>query len=213
MTILSRRRFLLGSLVSAAFGSSANAEIRCAPHRTLGQICRAEVRYSAIAAVHDPQYQSQWCWAACLSTIFEFHGHPVSQQRIVREVYGAPINMPAFSGTVISAQLNRRWVDDNGNRFWSRLKAVFDADAGFAAINNAGIVGALRRDMPMIIGARSHAVVLTAIDFTPTPNGPRIHAGGCFDPWPGRGARSLAPDELVPVPRGSLRFIALAEIA
>lgn len=51
-------------------------------------------------------------------------------------------------------------------------------------------------------------MVLTRLDYLRGPAGPLIQAGGVFDPWPGRGARGLAPDELVPVhQRGSLMFV------
>jgi hypothetical protein len=145
--------------------------------------------------------------------LFGYYDHPVSQARIVSEVYGAAVNLPAGAGFVIASQLNRGWRDDRGRRFRSRLVAAFDADARVAALNNATIVNALRRGMPLVLGVRGHAVVLTAVEYMPTPLGPYVLKAGVFDPWPGVGPRGLAPDELVPVPLGSLRFIAEARIS
>jgi hypothetical protein len=56
-------------------------------------------------------------------------------------------------------------------------------------------------------------VVLTAIDYLPAPEGPRLLGAGVFDPWPGIGPRDLATDEMVTVAEGgSLGFVALPEI-
>ena len=36
-------------------------------------------------SAYSPQQKDEWCWAACCSMIFAFHGHPVSQRRIVED--------------------------------------------------------------------------------------------------------------------------------
>jgi hypothetical protein len=141
--------------------------------------------------------------------VFRYYGHPVHQERIVEAVYGRTVNLPSGPGWNIANQINREWVDDNGKKFTSQLTAVFDANAGVAAINNAWIVNQLDQDRPIIIGTAGHAVVGTAIEYFPTPNGPYITSVGVFDPWPGRGARGLSPQEMVDVGRGgTVSFIA-----
>jgi len=35
------------------------------------------------AAQLSTQQQDEWCWAASISNVFAYHGHPVSQARIV----------------------------------------------------------------------------------------------------------------------------------
>jgi hypothetical protein len=177
-----------------------------------GRACRAEVNFGTFSAKYDPQYQSQWCWAACISMLFRYYKHPVSQSRIVSEVYGAPVNLPAGAGFIVAQQLNRSWQDDLGGKFRSRLTAAFDADAGVVTLNNARIIDSLRRGRPLIVGAGGHAVVLTAVEYLDTAFGIQIQRGGVFDPWPGVGPRGLSPAELVPVPFGSLRFMAEARI-
>lgn len=145
--------------------------------------------------------------------VFGYYGHPVSQQRIVAEAYGAPLNMPAVSGFLIAQALNRVWRDDHGQPFQAQLHAAFDAQAGVAAIDNNLVVNAMAQGHPLIVGARGHAVVATAVSYVPGPAGPVIMNVGVFDPWPGRGARSLFPDEMTPVPFGSLNFVALALVS
>jgi hypothetical protein len=76
------------------------------------------------------------------------------------------------------------------------------------------VVAGLANEHPILIGARDHTVVLTAIAYLPSPAGPRLLGAGVFDPWPGIGPRDLAADEMVPVTAGgSLGFVALPEIS
>lgn len=203
---MKRRRFILGSASSlvALRSPPAKASAECNPLQ-----CVAQVSFSQFAATYEPQYQSEWCWAACISMVFDYYGHPVSQQRVVTEAYGAPYNIPAGSGFVIARSLSRSWIDDRGRPFRSSLRAAFDAQAGVSAINNAVVVSAVAAGHPLIVGARTHATVVTAVSYVPTPVGPRITGVGVFDPWPGIGTRQLQPDETTPVPVGSLLFLAL----
>jgi hypothetical protein len=165
-------------------------------------------------AAYVPQFQSQWCWAASVSMVFGFYGHPVAQDRIVAEAYGGQlVNLPAY-GVTIAGQLNRRWLDDAGQPFWSLLTGAYDADARVYYLTNDLIIRELDENRPLIVGARSHAMVLTALQYYVTPSGPSIVAAGVFDPWPGVGPRQLAPDELVQVEYGgTLRFLATARVS
>jgi hypothetical protein len=144
--------------------------------------------------------------------VFGYYGHPINQQRIVTEAYGAPVNVPAGSGFVIAQALNRGWQDDRGQRFQSFLRAAFDAQAGVATINTVVVVQALASGHPLIVGTQGHAMVVTAVSYVPTPMGPHITSVGVFDPWPGRGARGLMPSEMTPAPFGGLIFLALADV-
>jgi hypothetical protein len=177
--------------------------------------CRSEIAFGAFQQYsYQAQQMPQWCWAACISMLFAYYGHPVAQQRIVAEVYGAPVNMPAVAGIVMATQLNRRWVDDRGNAFGASLSGAYDPQAGVYGLNNAMLVNELDQNRPVIIGAAGHAVVMTAVEFVSTPAGPNITAVGVFDPWPGRGARGLSRAEMMPVHvGGALQFAATARVA
>jgi hypothetical protein len=211
-----RRSFMIGAMTctgAVLSGRVASAGLACRADPRFGEICRAELAFDAfLQQAYDTQHAEQWCWAACVAMVFAFHGHPVRQERIVAEAYGGTARGGARPS--IAAQLDRDWIDDSGQRFRSRLRTLFDAYAGDSALDVSDIVAALRRGAPMILGARDHAVVLTAIDYAATPQGPEAAGGGVFDPWPGRGPRDLAADEIVPLARGgSLGFIALPEIS
>ncbi|MGH8176851.1 MAG: papain-like cysteine protease family protein [Steroidobacter sp.] len=179
-----------------------------------GRICTAQVNFAQFAQqAFQNQLQEQWCWAAAISMVYAFAGHPVAQSRIVAEAYGAPVNIPA-PGMIMARQLNRTWVDDDGQSFVSQVSGLYDADAGVLAITDAQIISELDRNRPLIIGAGSHAMVLTAIQYYNTISGPVVVGAGVFDPWPGVGARGLRQDEIVPMHLGgSLRFLAAISVS
>ncbi len=179
-----------------------------------GRICVSEVDFMHFAQeAFDTQHKTQWCWAACISMLFAYYGHSVHQERIVNEVYGGPFNWSG-QGFTIARALNRIWVNDDGDRFRARLTAAYDAYAGINAITNQQIVSALHNEQPLILGARSHATVLTSIEYQPTRWGPQMRAAGVFDPWPGNGgARGTFPDEMIPLHRdGSMIFLARVSV-
>jgi hypothetical protein len=178
-----------------------------------GSLCISQVDFQQFAQqAYMSQQSSQWCWAASISMLFSFYGHPVSQSRIVTEAYGVLANVPA-QGNIIAGQLNRSWVDDSGEGFASRLTGAYDAQAGINSLTNQQIINELDQNHPMVIGARTHAMVLTAIQYYQTTVGPNVVAAGVFDPWPGQGARGLEMDELYPREvGGSLLFAATVRV-
>lgn len=204
----------LGVLLTIAAAPHASAGTTCR-ESPLGRLCTAQVDLSNARqlATLQSQQQSQWCWAASIATLFAYHGHPVSQSRVVTDAYGTPVNMPAVAGIVMARQLNRQWTDDFNVRFTARVNGLYDADAGILGLTNAQIVNTLANDNPLVIGARSHAMVLTAVTYYETIAGPNVVAAEVFDPWPGVGMRALERDELVPMHLGgSLRFLAAVDI-
>jgi hypothetical protein len=203
----------IAALVLLAAPTESIAGTTCEP-TPQGDLCVSQVDFMQFAEqAYMSQLQSQWCWAASISMVFAFHDHLVSQARIVSDVYGAPENIPAQTGIVIANELNRCWADDYGATFQSQLTGAYDFDAGVNALTNAMIVGELDQDRPLVIGNRTHAMVLTAVQYYPTPGQPNIVAGGVFDPWPGIGARGLTTAELYPMHvGGDLRFLATVSV-
>ena len=145
--------------------------------------------------------------------LFGYYKHPVSQPAIVQSLYGSTPNLPSGPGWNIASRVNTGWVDANGKRFRAKLTGAYDYDAGVMTVSNAMLVSELDQDRPVIIGTRGHAVVGTAIQYYVTPAGPYIVGIGVFDPWPGRGARSLDPGEALAMHMGGeLRFLATVRI-
>jgi Papain-like cysteine protease AvrRpt2 len=175
----------------------------------LGPVQRAQVDFNKFASDFSPQLQSEWCWAASISNVFAYYGHRVSQERIVKTVYGGIYNMPALTAALVAQQLNRQWVDDKGLPFRATLTAAYDAAAGVNAINNMTMINQLRAGCPIIVCNKSHCMVNTLIDFTPA----QVVAVGVFDPWPGIGPRSLTKPEMVPATfGGELTFLATVRV-
>lgn len=155
------------------------------PHRM--QQCTAGML--SISVVQAYQEMDEWCWAASISMVFAFYGHPVDQKRIVSETWGSIQNMPAENGTILQ-DLNRSWKDERGVPFRSM--------GDMLSVNVETAVQDLQAGHPLIIGALGHATVLTAltsnIDLSTGQWG--VVAATVRDPWPTNGGkRILSPQE------------------
>jgi len=199
---------------AGALSKQTLAKTKCLP-APQGQLCTSEVDFNTFAqTAYQNQQSSQWCWAAAISMLFNYYKHPVTQQAIVQSLYGATVNLPSGPGWNIASRVNTTWVDANGKQFRAQLTGAYDFDAGVMTVNNAMLVNELDQDRPVIIGTRGHAVVGTAVQYLITPAGPYITGIGVFDPWPGRGARSLDPREMLAMHMGGdLRFLATVRIS
>jgi hypothetical protein len=213
-----RRRELLagvtGVAVVGATGRGAQAYEKCMFHPMYGQVCEAGVEVAKVVQRYDDQDLSQWCWAATISMIFAQYGYQVGQPRIVKDVYGVVVNMPALSGATISKQLTRTWTDDTGKKFNVQVEGLYDFDAGIVGITNAQIVNALKAGRPLVFGNQSHAMMQCSVAYMPTPMGPQIINVGFADPWPGNGLRGPAyPGEALAMHvGGAMRYLALPKI-
>jgi len=204
--MMNRRDFL--SAASAALpgvvaGRKCFAAQQCSqPTPTAyGQMQRCVAGIQSISFQQAYQQRSEWCWAASISMLFEFHGHMVSQQIIVAETWGAIANMPGQPMQILS-DLNRTWKDDNGKSF----RALGD----MRSVNIYTAVDDLKNDDPLIIGALGHATVLTAItgDINMTTGAWQIAEVIVRDPWPGNGGRRA----LTPMEWGNLEFAARVRV-
>ncbi len=168
---------------------------------TYGQVERCTAGIQSMNFQQAWQQQSEWCWAASISMVFEFHGHKVSQQRIVEETWGAVTNMPGEPMQILS-DLNRTWKDDSGVSFRSQ--------GDMRSVNIYTAVDDLKNDQPLIIGALGHATVLTAItgDINMTTGAWQIEEVIVRDPLPGNGGRRL----LTPMEWGHLAFAARVRV-
>jgi len=153
------------------------------------QRCTAGIESFKFQPAQSYQHQNEWCWAACISMVFAYYGHAVSQERIVKEVWGRLVDMPGQPGQILS-DLNREWKDDHGGSFKSRGDSL--------SANNFNAVKDLQNDQPLIIGTQGHAMVLTALtgDSNVQTGAWQIVEAIVRDPWPGNGGRRvLSPRE------------------
>ena len=176
----SAKSLLAGAIAVIMTSAPIFADVSVLGESPQGTIMRAQVPFSDFAQIYKSQRMSEWCWAASISNIFGFYGHPVAQERIVQTVYGRLENFPAYTASEIAALVNRDWIDDNGRRFRAKLTAAYDFHAGVAAINNAAIIENLKQNHPILICNTQHCMVLTAVDFIQSS----VIGAGVFDPWP-----------------------------
>lgn len=203
---MNRRNFLSAAsaaLPALVLGRRCFAAEQCTqPTPTAyGNVERCTVGIQSISFQQAYQQQSEWCWAAAISMLFEFHGHKISQQRIVQETWGVVTNMPAQPAQILN-DLNRSWKDDSG--------VAFRSQGDMRTVNIYTAVDDLKNDNPLIIGALDHATVLTAItgDTNMTTGAWQIDQVIVRDPWPGNGGRRA----LTPMEWGNLAFAARVRV-
>lgn len=143
------------------------------------------------------QQQNEWCWAACISMVFDYYNHAVDQHRIVKETWGVAANMPGQPADILR-DLNKKWTDDDGDDF--------HCQGDMLSVNLDTAVKDLIDGHPLIIGALGHATVLTAVtsavDMLTTQF--VVEQVVVRDPWPGNGGRRL----LSPVEWANMNFAA-----
>lgn len=110
------------------------------------------------------QIQSNWCWAACVQMVLNYHGLSVSQIDVVTRIYGSPyVNQPANEAQILNALSG--WAAD----YRGRYSAIY-AQGGFSNLQE--IVNNLSAKWPLIVGLSNpqggvgHACVLTAIYYS-----------------------------------------------
>ncbi|MFA5505063.1 MAG: papain-like cysteine protease family protein [Vulcanimicrobiota bacterium] len=134
------------------------------------------------------QRMQNWCWAACIQMVLNYHGLYVDQKDIVSRIYGAAVDRPA-SGDQIMAALTG-WAPDTRGR-----RSQIYADNYH--LDPATVINDLDKRWPLIVGLRGargaatgHAYVMTAAYFSTDPYGnPTIHRVVLRDPYPGYESR------------------------
>jgi len=140
------------------------------------------------------QRLSLWCWAASLAMIFTSEGHPITQDEVVTQNFGAPENVS--SGTMIATigRLNRGYTESDGtSTFQSHatpMRTAADAEA------------ALANDELILFTSTQHAMVQLSMTYQVAPGGPIVFKSGTlWDPAPrslGGGIRRIGRNELGP---------------
>lgn len=159
------------------------------------EVCTAGV--PSITFKQAYQEKNEWCWAACISMVFDFYHHSVDQKRIVKETWGVVTDMPGAPAGILR-DLNREWKDDNGKGFVCR--------GDMLSVNLNTAIKDLQDGHPLIIGAIGHATVLTAVTCAVDTYTTKfaIQQVVVRDPWPGNGGRRL----LTPVEWANINFAA-----
>jgi hypothetical protein len=120
------------------------------------RLCHSRLSNRLRAQTTRRQNREQWCWAAALSMIFGYYGHPISQEKIVKDIWGRIVDVPRHVDDVMR-DINRSWFDDRGRRFQVTGKRL--------TLHHIELpkqaARALEQNQPLIVGTLGHATVLT----------------------------------------------------
>ena len=178
------------------------------------QTATATVNMLQLAQAIEVQLCPEWCWAACISMIFEFYGHPISQAAIVAQTYGAVICQAAQTTRTIAVDLSRTWIDNFGKPFTSHIIAAYDPANGQNTLQNSQIVNELSGDHPLLFCNTTHAEVLYSVTYENSALNPIIVEADVIDPWPSSPrAHQLSPIEMTPnLLGGYMNFLAAVRV-
>lgn len=134
------------------------------------------------------QRMQNWCWAACIQMVLNYHGLYVDQKDIVTRVFGSAVDRPATGHQMMNALSG--WAPDARGR----RSAIY---ADNYNLDPATVINDLDKKWPLIVGLRGargaatgHAYVLTAAYFSQDAYGvPTIHRVVLRDPYPGYQSR------------------------
>ena len=138
---------------------SAVAQRRGSIERIDGSISVARVSDYMELCFHR-QYRENWCWAACVQMVLDYHGLEVSQHKIVERAYGDDYNLTANKSVIVNT-INGWYVDG------AIVRASYERYKSAKTLINA-----ITNGTPLIIGldehyaTNGHAYVLTHIFFT-----------------------------------------------
>jgi ABC-type bacteriocin/lantibiotic exporter with double-glycine peptidase domain len=174
-------------VVAVLVGQTLHAEIdRVGPNLFVAGVRTDQFAYFAAPESGGRQRQQNWCWAASVQMILNYHGLFVTQEQIVQRIYGGQIDASAQPPQILTALSG--WAPDARGRF----SAIYASPYTFSG---SQIVQDLAKRWPLIVGLQNpggggHAVVLTAVYYSVDQwNNPIFQSVVLRDPWPGNPSR------------------------
>lgn len=178
--------FLLGMfflfLFAAVPNSTAQSIQQIGPNYFGAGIPTYELEYTVAPRVNGRQRQSNWCWAACVQMVLNYHGLYVTQEQVVQRIYGNLIDRPAGEREIRQALSG--WAPDVRGGV-----SYISCQSGLSSINE--ITQNLAYKWPLIVGLRNprggigHAYVLTGIYYSVDAYNNTIPDKVVLrDPWP-----------------------------
>lgn len=140
----------------------------------------AKLQFSAAPDSWGRQRSDNWCWAADLQTILDYHGLSVMQEQVVQRAFGALVDQP-LAPSQIAASVNG-WTLPSA----SGPATVVAAEVPFDV---AAILKEMHAERPSIVGLKNpggggHAYVLTSITYAANENVLVPLSVTLRDPWP-----------------------------
>ena len=173
-------------LPNTSAGQSGPSIVRIGPNLYEAGIPSAEFEFFAAPRIQGRQRQQNWCWAAAIQMVLNYHGLRVTQEQVVARVFGGVIDKPGLPEDIMTA-LSGRAFDVHGYRRKISASPVIH--------KGSEIVWDLAYRWPLIVGLKgvpvSHAYVLTGVKYSANPltNEPMFHSVLLRDPWPGKRSR------------------------
>lgn len=121
----------------------------------------------AISVNGGKQVQSNWCWAACIQMVLNYHGLQIDQYQIIKKVFGPGLpNQPADEEQIKRALTG--WAPHATGYFSS-----VHAESGKISVYQT--IQALAYKWPLIVGIQGaqggHALVLTGVYYRADEDG------------------------------------------
>lgn len=168
-------------------GQSASAVYDLGNNYFGAGIKQQEFDYRAAPMHQGRQRQQNWCWAACIQMVLNYHGLQIRQEQIVRRIFGYLVDMPATPSQIMEA------ISGWGPTVRGAQLSVKSQYGIYSPID---LINYLSGKWPLIVGLENpdqqtaHAYVLTAIYYT---NGgrnlPVIDKVVLRDPYPSHPSR------------------------
>ena len=132
------------------------------PNHYAAGIPAEEFEFCAAPRHHGRQRQANWCWAACIQMVLNWHGLYVTQEDVVARLFGATPDAPATPDQVIA--LLSGWLPDSRGRTSGIRAEPLSQDP-------AQVIADLSWRWPYIVGLKGsgaigHVVVWSAVTYT-----------------------------------------------
>lgn len=148
-----------------------------------------DFEYYAAPQKEGKQRQSNWCWAACIQMVLNYDGLYITQEDIVRKIYGDLVDAPANESQVQYALSG--WAPDVSG---GMSKIVYEG----AIMQARDISVNLTWNTPLVVGLINangqggHAYVITGMYFwAGQDNEPIPDKVILRDPWPGNISKQI----------------------
>lgn len=156
------------------------------PHEYVAGVPSEQFVHFAAPEGLGRQRSQNWCWAACIQMVLNYHGLYISQEQIVSRVFGQMVDAPAAPQQMMAAL--QGWAPDTRGRF-----SQIEADAH--NLDAASVIQDLEYRWPLIVGLTGrgntgHAYVMTACYYHLEDGGqPVIYRFVLRDPYPTNASR------------------------
>src|SRR5271163_354193 len=122
------------------------------------QLRQAQVSLNQVIEAYHSQQCPAWCWAASISMVFDFYGHPTDQKRIAATLYGNPPPCRPGDPRGMLSLLNRDWTDDSGDTFTCQSTGLYDYFAGVDNMTPQQVIDSLDGGDPLFLCTTDHAM-------------------------------------------------------